>query len=125
MPETLAPTRLRPAEGWWIDLILIAGGLFLVWKATTEIHDAVTPRDPADAEPEDKRPLGFASAIVQILFLDMVFSFDSILTAVGTTGPPFGATAPALPVTLTAGRTISVPVSFAPTSPGSFTGALR
>jgi hypothetical protein len=47
------------------------------------------------------------------------------VTAVGTTGPPFGATVPALPVALTAGQTISVPVSFAPTSPGSFTGALR
>ncbi|WP_051809027.1 lectin-like domain-containing protein [Actinoplanes subtropicus] len=47
------------------------------------------------------------------------------VTAVSTSGPPFAATAPALPVTLTAGQTISVPVSFSPTSPGSFTGALR
>ncbi|WP_433305191.1 lectin-like domain-containing protein [Actinoplanes sp. CA-030573] len=47
------------------------------------------------------------------------------VTAVSTTGPPFGATAPVLPVTLTAGQTISVPVSFSPTAPGSFTGALR
>src|SRR4051794_17039431 len=47
------------------------------------------------------------------------------VTAVSTTGLPFGATVPALPVTLTAGQTISVPVSFSPISPGSFTGALR
>lgn len=70
----------------WRDLILIGGGLFLVWKATTEIHDAVTPQEPgAEEEEAQKPPLGFASAIVQILFLDMVFSFDSILTAVGMT----------------------------------------
>ena len=70
----------------WRDMILIAGGLFLVWKATTEIHDVVTPAEPGhDAAEAAKPPLGFASAIVQILFLDMVFSFDSILTAVGMT----------------------------------------
>ena len=70
----------------WRDLILIGGGLFLVWKATTEIHDMVTPSQPDDAAEDAKKPpLGFASAIVQILFLDMVFSFDSILTAVGMT----------------------------------------
>jgi predicted tellurium resistance membrane protein TerC len=70
----------------WRDLILIAGGLFLVWKATTEIHEAVTPDDHDPAEPRPpKRSLGAASAIAQILFIDMVFSFDSILTAVGMT----------------------------------------
>ena len=70
----------------WRDLILIAGGLFLIWKSTREIHEAVDP----DAEDKEgavrSRPsLGFASAIVQILLLDMVFSIDSILTAVGMT----------------------------------------
>ena len=69
----------------WRDLILIAGGLFLVWKATTEIHHAVDP-DPA---PEPFAPAargsGFAAAIAQILVLDLVFSLDSILTAVGMT----------------------------------------
>ena len=68
----------------WRDLILIAGGLFLVWKATTEIHHNVDP----DAEEPTRaaRPAaGFASAIVQILALDLVFSIDSILTAVGMT----------------------------------------
>jgi len=47
------------------------------------------------------------------------------VNAVSTSGSPFEATTPELPITLTAGQRISVPVSFAPTSPGSFTGALR
>jgi predicted tellurium resistance membrane protein TerC len=70
----------------WRDLILIAGGMFLVWKATSEIHHAVD-EEPTE-ELLDKKGhanLGFASAIVQILVLDLVFSIDSILTAVGMT----------------------------------------
>jgi predicted tellurium resistance membrane protein TerC len=70
----------------WRDLILLAGGLFLVWKATTEISHTVDPHE-AD-ELLDKRrtgTLGFGAAIVQILALDIVFSIDSILTAVGMT----------------------------------------
>jgi len=74
----------------WRDLILLAGGLFLVWKATTEIHHTVDPDDNGemfDKTPEKKggAALGFGSAIVQILALDIVFSIDSILTAVGMT----------------------------------------
>ena len=69
----------------WRDLILIAGGLFLVWKATKEIHHNVDP-SPADDLFDTSRPaLGFGAAIVQILLLDLVFSIDSILTAVGMT----------------------------------------
>ena len=69
----------------WRDLILIAGGLFLIWKATREIHEAADPA--AGDRPEDGggKTLGFAAAIIQILLLDMVFSVDSILTAVGMT----------------------------------------
>ncbi|MCB1385798.1 MAG: TerC family protein [Nitratireductor sp.] len=69
----------------WRDLILIAGGLFLVWKSTTEIHHSL------DAEASgallDKQRFGtnLAGAIVQIILLDMVFSIDSILTAIGMT----------------------------------------
>lgn len=75
----------------WRDLILIAGGLFLVWKATKEIHHNV---DPAPAQSvfggdekgvAGKAALSFGAAIVQILLLDLVFSIDSILTAVGMT----------------------------------------
>lgn len=70
----------------WRDLILIGGGLFLVWKATKEIHHTVDPV-PAD-DLLDKRAtaaMSFGAAIVQILLLDLVFSIDSILTAVGMT----------------------------------------
>jgi predicted tellurium resistance membrane protein TerC len=71
----------------WRDLILIAGGLFLVWKATKEIHHTIDPV-PSDDEILDKKQvatLNFGSAIFQIILLDMVFSVDSILTAVGMT----------------------------------------
>ncbi|MBU8872191.1 TerC family protein [Reyranella sp. MMS21-HV4-11] len=71
----------------WRDLILIAGGLFLIWKATTEIHDTVAN----DAHGKEKSAavgaatLTMTSAIGQILVLDLVFSLDSIITAVGMT----------------------------------------
>ena len=69
------------------DLILIAGGLFLLYKATTEIHHSVDPGEsdsPLD-KTNSQKTLGFGAAIVQILALDLVFSIDSILTAVGMT----------------------------------------
>lgn len=73
----------------WKDTVLIAGGLFLLWKATKEIHHTVDPR--SDGDMFEGRPganaaaMSFASAIVQILLLDLVFSIDSIVTAVGMT----------------------------------------
>jgi predicted tellurium resistance membrane protein TerC len=69
----------------WRDIILIAGGLFLVWKATKEIHHNVDA-DHGDDMFENKKPtLGFSAAIAQIILLDLVFSIDSIITAVGMT----------------------------------------
>ncbi|TFG47265.1 MAG: TerC family protein, partial [Gemmatimonadales bacterium] len=69
----------------WRDLILVAGGLFLVWKATKEIHHTVDP-DPTPALLNPKAPpLGMGSVVGQILLLDLVFSMDSIITAVGMT----------------------------------------
>jgi predicted tellurium resistance membrane protein TerC len=69
----------------WRDLILLAGGLFLIWKATKEIHHNTDP----DAGPDMFEPavsrLGFSAAIGQIIVLDIVFSIDSIVTAVGMT----------------------------------------
>ena len=69
----------------WRDLILISGGLFLVWKATTEIHNSVD----ADPGPDRLNPsvptTSIAAVIGQILLLDLVFSIDSIVTAVGMT----------------------------------------
>ncbi|HEY5711411.1 MAG TPA: TerC family protein [Allosphingosinicella sp.] len=69
----------------WRDLILIAGGLFLLWKATKEIHHNVDPGPEDDEFDTSKKTLTFGAAIVQILALDVVFSIDSILTAVGMT----------------------------------------
>src|SRR5690606_22995407 len=69
----------------WRDLIIIAGGLFLVWKATKEIHHSVDPADPKENLIAKAATLGMGAAIVQILMLDLVFSIDSIITAVGMT----------------------------------------
>jgi predicted tellurium resistance membrane protein TerC len=69
----------------WRDLILIAGGLFLVWKATKEIHHRVDPEHGPDLFDRQSATLGFAAAMVQIVILDLVFSIDSIITAVGMT----------------------------------------
>ena len=69
----------------WRDLILIGGGLFLIYKATSEIHDHVV----LDDEPEDAAATVVHATVVgvigQILVLDLVFSLDSIITAVGMT----------------------------------------
>jgi len=70
------------------DLILIAGGLFLLWKATKEIHHSMEPQDTSkDLLDRNKGPaqIAFGAAIAQIIALDLVFSVDSILTAVGMT----------------------------------------
>jgi len=69
----------------WRDLILLGGGLFLVWKATKEIHHSVDPDPEPDLFDTRAASLGFAAAIGQILVLDLVFSIDSIITAVGMT----------------------------------------
>ena len=69
----------------WRDLILIAGGLFLVWKATNEIHHRVDPDPNPDVYDRRDASLGFTAALGQIILLDLVFSIDSIITAVGMT----------------------------------------
>ncbi|MEO1730009.1 MAG: TerC family protein [Pseudomonadota bacterium] len=70
------------------DLILLAGGLFLLWKATKEIHHVMEP-DQSDEMLNKNKPgaaeITFGAVIAQIIVLDMVFSVDSILTAVGMT----------------------------------------
>jgi predicted tellurium resistance membrane protein TerC len=70
----------------WRDLILIAGGLFLLWKATKEIHHTLDPV-PSEDLLDKKAPVisNLGAAVVQIILLDLVFSIDSILTAVGMT----------------------------------------
>lgn len=70
----------------WKDIILIAGGLFLLWKATKEMHHKVDPDPGPDMFDDGKKVVtSFSAAIVQILILDLVFSIDSIITAVGMT----------------------------------------
>ncbi|TDU26561.1 putative tellurium resistance membrane protein TerC [Panacagrimonas perspica] len=68
------------------DLVLFFGGLFLLWKATTEIHESLEGGDDESSidVPRRKVPT-FLSAIVQIMILDIVFSLDSVITAVGMT----------------------------------------
>jgi predicted tellurium resistance membrane protein TerC len=69
----------------WRDLILIVGGLFLVWKATREIHHTVDPEDPKEDIVGHVLQVSLTGAVFQILLLDLVFSIDSIITAVGMT----------------------------------------
>jgi predicted tellurium resistance membrane protein TerC len=69
----------------WRDVILIAGGLFLVWKATREMHHHVAHDGASGAPASAAGTLTAWVAISQILMLDLVFSVDSIITAVGMT----------------------------------------
>jgi len=73
----------------WRDLILLAGGLFLLWKSVHEIHQAVEVEisgEEHDHESENtpaKPRMSFAGCIFQMVILDIVFSLDSVITAVG------------------------------------------
>ncbi len=68
-------------EFTWRDAILIAGGVFLLYKATSEIHESF---ESAEGHPESARGrASFGGVLVQIVLLDIVFSIDSVLTAVG------------------------------------------
>lgn len=64
----------------WRDLILIVGGLFLMWKTITEMHHKLEGHEETA---ETGKVASFGQTLLQIVLLDMVFSFDSILTAVG------------------------------------------
>lgn len=65
----------------WKDIILLLGGLFLVYKSTTEIHDKMELTEEEEIPKVGSNAV--AAAIFQIILVDIVFSFDSILTAVG------------------------------------------
>jgi predicted tellurium resistance membrane protein TerC len=71
------------------SIILIAGGLFLLYKSTSEIHHKL--EGPLDTETNKKGSSTMSSAIIQITLINIVFSFDSILTAVGMTNGVSGA----------------------------------
>ncbi len=62
------------------DLILVCGGLFLVWKSTAEIHQLL---EGEEGETSSAVKATFSAVIMQIIFIDLVFSLDSIITAVG------------------------------------------
>jgi predicted tellurium resistance membrane protein TerC len=63
------------------DLILLAGGLFLLWKGTQEIHSAVEGTDHEESDAKS----GFTAVIVQLFVINIVFSLDSVITAIGMT----------------------------------------
>lgn len=65
------------------SLVMLAGGLFLIYKSVKEIHQKLEGEDP-NAMSGKNKPLGFGQALVQIAVIDAVFSFDSIITAGGT-----------------------------------------
>jgi predicted tellurium resistance membrane protein TerC len=65
------------------DLILIGGGLFLIWKSTVEIHGSLEGEDETAPSGSKAAKAAFGAAIVQIMLIDLVFSLDSIITAVG------------------------------------------
>ena len=79
LTEPLFFVLSRPVSGR--DLILLIGGLFLIGKATIEIHDRL--EGPEDTHAIPRTPPSFAGVLFQILLLDMVFSLDSVITAVG------------------------------------------
>ena len=72
-------------------LILLAGGLFLIYKSTKEIHEKVDHKGHEEATLKGAATKSFSNVIVQILLIDLIFSFDSILTAVGMTNGTEGA----------------------------------
>ncbi|MFO1183908.1 MAG: TerC family protein [Bauldia sp.] len=66
----------------WRDLVLLAGGLFLVWKATVEIHASIEGEEEKSAG-ASANPRSLQATILQITLIDIVFSLDSIITAIG------------------------------------------
>src|ERR1700761_36878 len=65
----------------WRDLVLISGGFFLLYKGTVEIHHGMEEDNGEDAAP--RRKVSFLSVVTEIMILDIVFSLDSVITAVG------------------------------------------
>lgn len=67
----------------WRDLILIGGGLFLLWKSVHEIHNSLEYNDGRDTDTAIVTTASFGAIIAQIAVIDIVFSLDSVITAVG------------------------------------------
>ena len=87
-PESLLPQGAHREEVNGVsgkDLILFAGGLFLIWKSVTEIHEKIEQTHQGDANVETAKPgISLSRVLVQIAVMDLVFSLDSVITAVGT-----------------------------------------
>ena len=73
------------------SIILLLGGIFLIYKSTKEIHEKVDQKGEEEKELKHAATKSFSSVILQIILIDLVFSFDSILTAVGMTNGVEGA----------------------------------
>jgi predicted tellurium resistance membrane protein TerC len=65
------------------DLVLVGGGLFLIAKGTFEIHHLVEKSHPAKESEPARRRMSFAAALAQVAIMDLIFSLDSVITAVG------------------------------------------
>jgi predicted tellurium resistance membrane protein TerC len=95
-------------EGFsWRDIILIVGGLFLIWKSVHEIHGSLEGDEHAQ---DDKKKAAFAGVVAQIVIIDIVFSIDSVITAVGLAehiGVMIAAVVLAIGVMLVAAKSIS------------------
>jgi len=80
--------NILPPNAWnlelsWKGVILIVGGIFLIYKSTTEIHHKITGDDDEFNVSNSEMKSSFVSVLIQIALLNLVFSIDSILTAVG------------------------------------------
>ncbi len=79
-----APVITLGGQGFsWRDIILIGGGLFLLYKATVEIHEMTEHDGEAADKPEGVAGASFKSIVLQIAVIDIIFSLDSVITAVG------------------------------------------
>jgi predicted tellurium resistance membrane protein TerC len=67
----------------WRDIILIGGGLFLLYKATVEIHEMTEKHEDEPDRPEGAAGISFRGVVIQIAIVDIIFSLDSVITAVG------------------------------------------
>lgn len=80
LDETLFVLPILKVDITGKSLVLLVGGLFLLWKSTHEIHDKL---EGQEGHASSKVPATFTSVVIQIMLLDIIFSLDSVITAVG------------------------------------------
>lgn len=83
------------------DLILFFGGLFLIWKSVHEVHEKLEHEPEAESD-TPKKAITFSGVITQIVLLDIIFSLDSVITAVGMVKGEIGGFIPGIYVMVTA-----------------------